>query len=70
MNERLLKHHDGANVSGLTEAIGRPWDDGHPDPLIAQSKRFGDLLHALSGLPQVLIAAVAFTAKRPPRWSR
>jgi isohexenylglutaconyl-CoA hydratase len=48
----------GGNVSGFTEAIGRPWDEGHPDPLIAQSRRFGDLLHALSGLPQVLIAAV------------
>ncbi|HEX6706119.1 MAG TPA: enoyl-CoA hydratase-related protein [Albitalea sp.] len=48
----------GGNVAGFTEAIGRPWDEGHPDPLIAQSKRFGDLLHALSALPQVLIAAV------------
>jgi len=48
----------GGSLGGFATSIGRPLADGEIDPLIALNMRFGDLLHALCALPQVLIAAV------------
>jgi isohexenylglutaconyl-CoA hydratase len=48
----------GGNLGGMAATLGQPLPAGEVDPLIAMNMRFGDLLHALSALPQLLIAAV------------
>ena len=48
----------GGSLGDFGRLIGRPLAVGETDPLMALNQRFGDLLHALSALPQVLIAAV------------
>ena len=49
----------GGHLGSFASAVGQPWGDPwQPDPLLAANRRFGDLLHALTALPQVLIAAV------------
>jgi isohexenylglutaconyl-CoA hydratase len=48
----------GGDLGSMVNLAGMPLPDGEPDPLIAMNRRFGDLLHALCGLPQLLIAAV------------
>ncbi|MGH8848082.1 MAG: enoyl-CoA hydratase/isomerase family protein [Polaromonas sp.] len=48
----------GGSLGGFAEAIGQPLPTGTTDPLIAMNRRFGALLQALCGLPQVLLAAV------------
>jgi isohexenylglutaconyl-CoA hydratase len=63
----------GGHLGSFSAAVGQPWPDPSTpqderirasipqpelDPLVASSRRFGDLLHALTALPQLLIAAV------------
>jgi len=48
----------GGNLGRMASSLGKPCGEGEPDPLVAMNLRFGDLLHALAALPQVLIAAV------------
>ena len=48
----------GGSLGGFSKLIGQALADGEIDPLWAMNQRFGDLLHALSELPQILIAAV------------
>ena len=48
----------GGSLGGFSKLIGQALADGEVDPLLAMNERFGDLLHALSALPQILIAAV------------
>lgn len=48
----------GGDLGSMASAAGQPLAGGETDPLIAMNRRFGDLLHALCALPQVLIAAV------------
>ncbi len=48
----------GGSLGGFSKLIGQPLAEGEVDPLLAMNQRFGDLLHALTALPQILIAAV------------
>jgi isohexenylglutaconyl-CoA hydratase len=48
----------GGGLGGFSKLIGQPLAEGEVDPLLAMNQRFGDLLHALTALPQILIAAV------------
>jgi len=48
----------GGDLGGLAALVGQPLPAGEIDPLLAMNMRFGDLLHALSALPQWLVAAV------------
>jgi isohexenylglutaconyl-CoA hydratase len=48
----------GGSLGGFASAIGQALPPGEPDPLIAMNRGFGDLLHALIGLPQWLMCAV------------
>lgn len=48
----------GGNLGGMASSLGKPCAAGEADPLVAMNQRFGDLLHALAALPQLLIAAV------------
>ena len=48
----------GGSLGSFSRLIGQPLAVGEVDPLIALNQRFGDLLNALSALPQILIAAV------------
>jgi isohexenylglutaconyl-CoA hydratase len=48
----------GGNLGGMASVVGQPLPDGQEDPLATMNRRFGDLLHALCDLPQVLVAAV------------
>ncbi len=48
----------GGSLGGFAQAIGQPLAPGETDPLIALNRGFGDLLHALSSLPQWLMCAV------------
>jgi isohexenylglutaconyl-CoA hydratase len=48
----------GGSLGSFSKLIGQALADGETDPLLAMNHRFGDLLHALTSLPQVLIAAV------------
>jgi isohexenylglutaconyl-CoA hydratase len=48
----------GGSLGGFASLIGQPLQDGQTDPLLAMNKRFGDLLHALSALPQLLVCRV------------
>ena len=48
----------GGHLGGMASLVGHALPDGQQDPLVAMNHRFGDLLHALCALPQVLIAAV------------
>jgi isohexenylglutaconyl-CoA hydratase len=48
----------GGHLGGFASQVGQPLPAGRTDPLIALNLRFGDLLHRLVALPQLLIAAV------------
>ena len=48
----------GGHLGGMSSLVGQALADGETDPLVAIDTRFGDLLHALCALPQLLIAAV------------
>jgi isohexenylglutaconyl-CoA hydratase len=48
----------GGSLGGFGTLIGQSLAEDEIDPLLAMNHRFGDLLHALTALPQILIAAV------------
>jgi isohexenylglutaconyl-CoA hydratase len=48
----------GGSLGGFASLIGQPLQDGQTDPLLAMNRGFGDLLHALSALPQLLVCRV------------
>lgn len=48
----------GGSLGQFASAIGQPLPPGEDDPLIPMSRRFGDVLHALCALPQMLVCAV------------
>jgi isohexenylglutaconyl-CoA hydratase len=48
----------GGSLGGFASLIGQPLQSGQTDPLVAMNKSFGDLLHALSALPQLLVCRV------------
>jgi isohexenylglutaconyl-CoA hydratase len=48
----------GGSLGSFASAIGQPLQPGETDPLIEVNRRFGDLLHALTELPQLLVCAV------------
>lgn len=48
----------GGSLGGFASLIGQPLRDGQTDPLLAMNRSFGDLLHALSTLPQLLVCRV------------
>jgi isohexenylglutaconyl-CoA hydratase len=48
----------GGSLGGFSKLIGQPLANDETDPLLHMNQRFGDLLHALTALPQILIAAV------------
>jgi isohexenylglutaconyl-CoA hydratase len=48
----------GGQLGGMAASAGQPLAPGEQDLVIEMNRRFGDLLHALCDLPQVLIAAV------------
>lgn len=59
----VLAGSDGAFCSGgslgqFAHLIGQPLAEGEDDPLVALNRGFGDVLHALSSLPQQLLVAV------------
>lgn len=48
----------GGSLGNFASAIGQPLQPGEDDPLIAMNRGFGDVLHALCALPQLLVCAV------------
>lgn len=48
----------GGSLGHFASAIGQPLQPGEDDPLIPMNRRFGDVLHALCALPQMLVCAV------------
>jgi isohexenylglutaconyl-CoA hydratase len=48
----------GGHLGGFASQVGQPLAAGRSDPLVASNLRFGDLLHRLVALPQLLIAAI------------
>ena len=48
----------GGSLGGFASAIGQALLPGEDDPLIAMNRGFGDVLHALTELPQWLVIAV------------
>lgn len=48
----------GGSLGGFANLIGQPLQDGQTDPLLAMNRSFGDLLHALCALPQLLVCRV------------
>jgi isohexenylglutaconyl-CoA hydratase len=48
----------GGSLGSFASAIGQPLQPGEDDPLITLNKGFGDVLHALCALSQLLVCAV------------
>jgi isohexenylglutaconyl-CoA hydratase len=48
----------GGSLGHFASAIGQPLQPGDHDPLIVANRGFGDVLHALTELPQLLVVAV------------
>lgn len=48
----------GGSLGHFASAIGQPLPPGEDDPLVAMNRGFGDVLHALCDLPQLLVCAV------------
>jgi len=48
----------GGSLGGFASLIGQPLQAGQTDPLLAMNRGFGDLLHALCALPQLLVCRV------------
>ncbi|TNF62576.1 MAG: enoyl-CoA hydratase/isomerase family protein [Burkholderiales bacterium] len=48
----------GGSLGHFAGAIGQPLEPGADDPLVAANRAFGDVLHALCELPQLLVCAV------------
>lgn len=48
----------GGSLGSFASAIGQPLQPGEDDPLLTLNRGFGDVLHALCALPQLLVCAV------------
>lgn len=48
----------GGSLASFASAIGQPLAPGENDPLIGLNRVYGDVLHALANLPQLLVCAV------------
>ena len=48
----------GGSLGSFAKLIGQPLQAGETDPLLAMNRSFGDLLHALTTLPQLLVCRV------------
>jgi isohexenylglutaconyl-CoA hydratase len=48
----------GGSLGGFAKLIGQPLQAGQTDPLLAMNRHFGNLLHALSALQQLLVCRV------------
>lgn len=48
----------GGSLGHFASAIGKPLAPGESDPLVTANRAFGDVLHALCELPQLLVCAV------------
>ncbi len=48
----------GGSLGRFAAAIGQPLAPGAHDPLVDANRAFGDALHALTSLPQLLVAVV------------
>jgi isohexenylglutaconyl-CoA hydratase len=48
----------GGSLGGFASLIGQPLQEGQTDPLLAMNRGFGDLLHGLCALPQLLVCRV------------
>ena len=48
----------GGSLANFASAIGQPLATGENDPLIGLNRAYGDVLHALANLPQLLVCAV------------
>src|SRR5690606_5424598 len=48
----------GGSLGGFASAVGQPLQPGESDPLLVVNRGFGDVLHALCALPQLLVCAV------------
>jgi isohexenylglutaconyl-CoA hydratase len=48
----------GGSLGHFASTIGQPLAEGAHDPLIDANRGFGDVLHALTELPQLLVVAV------------
>jgi isohexenylglutaconyl-CoA hydratase len=48
----------GGSLGSFAGAIGQPLPPGEADPLVTLNRAFGDVLHALTELPQWLLCAV------------
>ena len=48
----------GGSLGGFASAIGQPLQPGESDPLMGANRGFGDVLHALTEFPQLLVVAV------------
>jgi isohexenylglutaconyl-CoA hydratase len=48
----------GGSLGHFASSIGQPLAEGAHDPLIDANRAFGDALHALTQLPQLLVVAV------------
>jgi isohexenylglutaconyl-CoA hydratase len=48
----------GGSLGHFASVIGQPLPPGENDPLVAMNRGFGDVLHALCELPQLLVCAV------------
>ena len=48
----------GGSLGHFASAIGQPLAEGAHDPLVDANRAFGDVLHALTQLPQLLVVAV------------
>lgn len=48
----------GGSLGGFASLIGQLLQEGQTDPLLAMNRGFGDLLHALCALPQLLVCRV------------
>ncbi|MCW5652961.1 enoyl-CoA hydratase-related protein [Hydrogenophaga sp.] len=48
----------GGSLGGFASAIGQALAPGEEDPLVALNRGYGDLLHALCELPQLLLCVV------------
>lgn len=48
----------GGSLASFASAIGQPLATGADDPLIGLNRAYGDMLHALANLPQLLVCAV------------
>ncbi len=48
----------GGSLGGFASLIGQPLQAGQTDPMLPMNRRFGDVLHALCDLPQLLVCRI------------